>query len=94
MTALLKKWSMVFAAHDEDFGYISAILHHIPTGSTSPVWERMLMPYRGCRGKLLWQQCRWTPVPHPTEERMGDTGIGAASGNHWQQWQLEDAELR
>ncbi|KAJ8398044.1 hypothetical protein AAFF_G00431210 [Aldrovandia affinis] len=40
MTALLKKWSMVFAADDEEFDHTSAILHHIPTGSTTPVWER------------------------------------------------------
>ncbi|KAJ8408026.1 hypothetical protein AAFF_G00262540 [Aldrovandia affinis] len=31
--------------------------------------------------------------PSPDGGDNGDTGVGAASGNHWQQWQLEDAEL-
>ncbi|KAL2085758.1 hypothetical protein ACEWY4_019078 [Coilia grayii] len=37
---LLQKWSSVFAAHDEDYGKTSAVLHQIHTGNAPPVRER------------------------------------------------------
>ena len=40
LTALLRKWSPVFAAHEEDFGRTNPVLHQIPTGSAPPVRER------------------------------------------------------
>lgn len=40
LAALLRKWSTVFAAHEDDFGRTSAVLHQIPTGDAPPVRER------------------------------------------------------
>lgn len=37
---LLQRWSPVFAAHDEDYGKTSAVLHQIHTGNAPPVRER------------------------------------------------------
>ncbi|XP_062374615.1 uncharacterized protein LOC134062574 isoform X2 [Sardina pilchardus] len=40
LTDLLRKWTCVFAAHEEDYGRTSAVLHPIPTGEAPPVRER------------------------------------------------------
>lgn len=37
---LLQKWTCVFAAHDEDYGRTSAVMHQIPTIEAPPVRER------------------------------------------------------
>ncbi|KAJ8381694.1 hypothetical protein SKAU_G00024720 [Synaphobranchus kaupii] len=37
---LIRRWAGVFAAHEEDFGKIDAVLHNIPTGEASPSRER------------------------------------------------------
>lgn len=40
LTALLQRWTHVFASHEEDYGCTSAVLHSIPTGDAPPVRER------------------------------------------------------
>lgn len=40
LTDLLHQWTHVFAAHDEDYGRTSAVLHTIPTGDAPPVRQR------------------------------------------------------
>lgn len=40
MDQLLRKWSKVFAAHEEDYGRTDAVQHHIPTGVAPPSRER------------------------------------------------------
>ncbi|XP_028301871.1 uncharacterized protein LOC114462925 [Gouania willdenowi] len=40
MTNLLRKWTKVFASHDEDFGRTGVVKHQIPTGSAPPSRER------------------------------------------------------
>lgn len=37
---LLHRWTHVFAAHEEDYGRTSAVLHSIPTGDAPPVRQR------------------------------------------------------
>ncbi|KAJ8254743.1 hypothetical protein GJAV_G00196890 [Gymnothorax javanicus] len=37
LATLLRKWSTVFAADEDDFGRTSAVLHRIPTGEAPPV---------------------------------------------------------
>ena len=39
-SALLRKWPGVFAAHEEDFGFTTAVQHGIPTGTAPPIRER------------------------------------------------------
>ena len=40
MTSLLRRWTKVFASHDEDFGRTGVVKHQIPTGSAPPSRER------------------------------------------------------
>lgn len=40
LAALLQKWERVFSTHDEDFGRMDAVRHHIPTGDAAPIRER------------------------------------------------------
>ena len=40
LTSLLRKWTHVFSAHEEDSGRTSAVLHSIPTGDAPPVRQR------------------------------------------------------
>lgn len=40
LESLLKKWSSVFAAHEDDFGRTSMVQHQIPTGDAPPIRER------------------------------------------------------
>jgi hypothetical protein len=39
-SALLRKWPGVFSAHEEDFGFTTAVHHRIPTGTAPPIRER------------------------------------------------------
>lgn len=40
VTALLRKWTHVFAAHEDDFGDTKAVKHHIATGEAPPIRDR------------------------------------------------------
>lgn len=49
LTALLRRWVHVFAAHEDDFGHTKAVKHHIPTGEAPPIRDR----YRPVPPKLF-----------------------------------------
>lgn len=40
LTAMLRRWTNVFAEHEEDFGHTWVIQHHIPTGTAPPIRDR------------------------------------------------------
>lgn len=40
LTGLLRRWTRVFAANEDDFGHTDAVLHPIPTGDAPPVRQR------------------------------------------------------
>lgn len=40
LTALMRRWAHVFAAHEDDVGHTTAVKHDIPTGEALPIWDR------------------------------------------------------
>ncbi|XDV15645.1 hypothetical protein PO909_015682 [Leuciscus waleckii] len=40
LAALLRKWSHVFAAYEDDFGKTAVVTHQIPTGTAPPIREK------------------------------------------------------
>lgn len=72
LDALLRKWSHVFATHDEDFGRTSIITHQIPTGTAPPVRER----YRPVPPNLY-------PEIRALLQNMLDSGVVRESSSPW-----------
>ncbi|KAL2097873.1 hypothetical protein ACEWY4_007080 [Coilia grayii] len=72
LTTLLQKWSHVFAAHDEDFGGTSVVIHQIPTGTAHPIRER----YRPVPPNLY-------PELRALLQGMLDSGVVKESASPW-----------
>lgn len=49
LTASLRQWTHVFAAHEDDFGHTKVVKHHNPTGGAPPICDR----YRPVPPKLF-----------------------------------------
>lgn len=72
LTTLLRKWSHVFAAHDEDFGKTAVVTHQIPTGTAPPIRER----YRPVPPNLY-------PDLRALLQGMLDSGVVKESSSPW-----------
>ncbi|KAG1949143.1 hypothetical protein F2P79_011956 [Pimephales promelas] len=72
LKALLKKWSHVFAAHEEDFGRTAVVTHQIPTGTAPPIRER----YRPVPPNLY-------PELRTLLQGMLDSGVVKESSSPW-----------
>ena len=72
LQALLRKWSHVFAANDEDFGRTAIVTHRIPTGTAPPSRER----YRPIPPKLYTEL-------RVLLQGMLDSGVVKESASPW-----------
>lgn len=72
LEVLLRKWSHVFATHDEDFGRTAIITHQIPTGTAPPIRER----YRPVPPNLY-------PELRSLLQGMLDSGVVRESSSPW-----------
>lgn len=69
---LLRKWSAVFAMHDDDFGRTNIVQHQIPTGTAPPCRER----YRPVPPSLY-------PELRTLLQGMLDNGVVRESSSPW-----------
>lgn len=69
---LLRRWSHVFAANEEDFGRTAVVTHQIPTGAAPPIRER----YRPIPPKLYTEL-------RALLQGMLDSGVVKESASPW-----------